>query len=41
LLSSKQSEISNLIRQQGIDSVIKMLEERTKDKVTKKPKAGK
>ncbi|MCH1929438.1 ABC transporter substrate-binding protein [Shewanella sp. A25] len=41
LLSSKQSEISNLIRQQGIDSVIKMLEDRTKDKVTKQPKAGK
>ncbi|MGL5398270.1 MAG: toluene tolerance protein, partial [Shewanella sp.] len=36
-----QSEISNLIRQQGIDSVIKMLEERTKDKVTKQSKAGK
>lgn len=41
LLSSKQSEISNLIRQQGIDAVIKMLEERTKDKVTKQSKAGK
>lgn len=41
LLSSKQSEISNLIRQQGIDPVIKMLEERTKDKVTKQSKAGK
>ncbi|AAN56925.1 ABC transporter substrate-binding protein [Shewanella oneidensis MR-1] len=41
LLSSKQSEISNLIRQQGIEPVIKMLEERTKDKVTKQPKAGK
>lgn len=41
LLSSKQSEISNLIRQQGIDSVIKMLEERTKDKVVKQNKLGK
>ncbi|MCL1090721.1 ABC transporter substrate-binding protein [Shewanella profunda] len=41
LLSSKQSEISNLIRQQGIDPVIKMLEERTKDKVTKQTKSGK
>ncbi len=41
LLSSKQSEISNLIRQQGIDSVIKMLEERANDKIVKKPKAGK
>lgn len=41
LLSSKQSEISNLIRQQGIDPVIKMLEERTKDKVTMKAKSAK
>lgn len=40
LLSSKQSEISNLIRQQGIDPVIKMLEERTKDKVTKQAKSS-
>ena len=29
LLSSKQSEITNLVRQQGIDSVIDMLNERT------------
>lgn len=41
LLSSKQSEISNLIRQQGIDPVIQMLEERTKDKVVKQSKSGK
>lgn len=41
LLSSKQSEISNLIRQQGIDSVIKMLDERTKEKVVIKAKSGK
>ncbi|EGM68766.1 MlaC/ttg2D family ABC transporter substrate-binding protein [Shewanella sp. HN-41] len=41
LLSSKQSEISNLIRQQGIDPVIKMLEERTKEKVVKQSKSGK
>lgn len=41
LLSSKQSEISNLIRQQGIDPVIKMLEDRTKDKVVMKAKSGK
>ncbi|WP_413490428.1 phospholipid-binding protein MlaC [Shewanella baltica] len=41
LLSSKQSEISNLIRQQGIDPVIKMLEDRTKEKVTIKAKSGK
>ncbi|MGL4939161.1 MlaC/ttg2D family ABC transporter substrate-binding protein [Shewanella sp.] len=41
LLSSKQSEISNLIRQQGIDAVITMLDERTKDKITKPTKSGK
>ncbi|MCU7994031.1 ABC transporter substrate-binding protein [Shewanella glacialipiscicola] len=41
LLSSKQSEISNLIRQQGIDPVIKMLDERTKEKVVIKAKSGK
>ncbi len=41
LLSSKQSEISNLIRQQGIDPVIKMLEDRTKEKVVMKAKSGK
>lgn len=41
LLSSKQSEISNIIRQQGIDEVIKMLEERTQDKVDMNAKAGK
>ncbi|MDR8522313.1 MlaC/ttg2D family ABC transporter substrate-binding protein [Shewanella fidelis] len=29
LLSSKQSEITNLVRQQGIESVIEMLNERT------------
>ncbi|MGS0680417.1 MlaC/ttg2D family ABC transporter substrate-binding protein [Shewanella sp. 125m-7] len=29
LLSSKQSEITNLVRQQGIESVINMLKERT------------
>ncbi len=29
LLSSKQSEITNLVRQQGIESVIQMLNERT------------
>ncbi|MGL5360046.1 MAG: MlaC/ttg2D family ABC transporter substrate-binding protein [Shewanella sp.] len=41
LLSSKQSEISNLIRQQGIDAVITMLDARTKDKITKPTKTGK
>ncbi|MGL6121546.1 MAG: MlaC/ttg2D family ABC transporter substrate-binding protein [Shewanella sp.] len=41
LLSSKQSEISNLIRQQGIDPVIKMLEDRTKEKVVINAKSGK
>ncbi|NMH65264.1 MlaC/ttg2D family ABC transporter substrate-binding protein [Shewanella salipaludis] len=35
LLASKQSEVSNLVRQQGIEAVIDMLNERTKAHVTK------
>lgn len=38
LLASKQSEISNLIRQQGIESVITMLNEKTKERIESKPK---
>ncbi|WP_434928139.1 MlaC/ttg2D family ABC transporter substrate-binding protein [Shewanella sp. HL-SH8] len=36
LLASKQSEISNLIRQQGIESVITMLNDKTKQKIDRK-----
>ncbi|MCE9687078.1 ABC transporter substrate-binding protein [Shewanella sp. AS16] len=35
LLASKQSEVTNLVRQQGIEAVIDMLNERTKAHVTK------
>ncbi len=37
LLASKSSEISNLIRQKGIDSVILELEQRTKGHISQKP----
>nr|WP_144211295.1 ABC transporter substrate-binding protein [Shewanella donghaensis] len=36
LLASKQSEISNLIRQKGVDSVIEMLYERTGEAINAK-----
>ncbi|WP_299574401.1 phospholipid-binding protein MlaC [uncultured Shewanella sp.] len=36
LLASKQSEISNLIRQQGVDSVIDLLIERTQQEINYK-----
>ncbi|WP_299790996.1 phospholipid-binding protein MlaC [uncultured Shewanella sp.] len=41
LLASKSSEISNLIRQKGIDSVILDLEERTKGHIIRDPKGKK
>ncbi|MCT8987754.1 ABC transporter substrate-binding protein [Paucibacter sp. O1-1] len=37
LLASKQSEISNLIRQQGIEAVISMLNDKTKQKIDRQP----
>ncbi|MCL1143770.1 ABC transporter substrate-binding protein [Shewanella gaetbuli] len=40
LLASKQSEISNLIRQQGIESVITMLNDKTQQKIQKEVKAA-
>jgi phospholipid transport system substrate-binding protein len=36
LLASKQSEISNLIRKDGIDAVIVLLNEKTKEKIDRK-----
>ncbi|MCL1066836.1 ABC transporter substrate-binding protein [Shewanella olleyana] len=36
LLASKQSEVSNLIRQKGVDSVIEMLKERTDQEINYK-----
>jgi phospholipid transport system substrate-binding protein len=41
LLASKQSEIGNLIRQQGIEAVIDMLVERTKQQVSHSASKGK
>ncbi|QSX29533.1 MlaC/ttg2D family ABC transporter substrate-binding protein [Shewanella cyperi] len=41
LLSSKQSEIGNIIRQQGIEAVINMLKEKAIAKVTRKDKVEK
>jgi phospholipid transport system substrate-binding protein len=37
LLASKQSEISNLIRQQGIEAVISMLNDKTQQKIDRQP----
>ncbi|MGI2169670.1 MlaC/ttg2D family ABC transporter substrate-binding protein [Shewanella sp. MF05960] len=37
LLASKQSEISNLIRQQGIEAVISMLNDKTKQQIDRQP----
>ncbi|QDE32591.1 MULTISPECIES: phospholipid-binding protein MlaC [Shewanella] len=38
LLATKQSEISNLIRQQGIEAVITMLNDKTQQKIDREPK---
>ncbi|QIR13518.1 MlaC/ttg2D family ABC transporter substrate-binding protein [Shewanella aestuarii] len=40
LLASKQSEISNLIRQQGIESVITMLNEKAQQKIDNQTQTG-
>jgi len=37
LLASKQSEISNLIRQQGIEAVITMLNDKTQQRIDRQP----
>jgi phospholipid transport system substrate-binding protein len=37
LLASKQSEISNLIRQQGIEAVITMLNDKTQQNIDRQP----
>ena len=41
LLASKQSEISNLIRQNGIESVITMLNDKTQQKIDRQPEEAK